>query len=185
MQLSPNKSSQPPPQKVKNILIRHSCSKEVRLNSSFQSPEKFHLLKYSPKYYNTLSLEVTKENPLQSKIKKIKKLQTFTEHFKSDLKRSLFRTLLGNNRKLIKEMPQIPCEHLWSWRKNVDRRFALWKIKLFPNITRLVLPKRRDDYKMKDPDDFLAIRKSSMRDLRNMKGLRHWTSFWKTRIIKR
>ncbi len=59
------------PQKVKNILVRHSCPFEIRSSSSYQHPETSYILKYAPKYYKTLTLKATSQIPLVSKVKKI------------------------------------------------------------------------------------------------------------------
>jgi len=172
--MQPSFTKPAPPQKVKNILIRHSCSKEVRLNSSFQSPERFHLLKYSPKYYNTLSLEVTNENALQSKIKRIKKLKNFKGYFKGNLPPKQWLNLLANTRKEIEELPQIATiqsnirlnQLFWA-------RLTLWKIRFFPNIIRTFLPRRRLDFRfIQDQDDGSFIKKSFMGHLRNIRKVK-------------
>jgi len=96
-------------QKVKNILIR-SFSKD-RQDSSPYNLEASHVLKYSPKYYKSLAIEIRPFSPLLSKIKKIKKLKKFSGRagasFKEILPQNLWFNLLKNNRKEIEESPQI------------------------------------------------------------------------------
>jgi len=167
-------SSKESPHKVKNILLRYSCSKEIKANRSSQHPEKSHLLKYFPKYYKSLTLEVARQNPLFSKIKKVKKLQTFTGAFKEKFPEALLRTLLGNSQKNIEEIPQIICDpSKIGLNKPFWVRLTEWEIRCFPHITRLALPRRKvEETRIEDLDDFLFSRKFLMKYLGGMRKLK-------------
>jgi len=158
-----------PHRQIDSILTRYSCHKELKADEELQHPEKAYLLKYFLKYYSHLTVRAAHESPLFLKIKRIKKLQKFTVDFEKKVPEGLCQTLLGNHRKSMKEIPQIIYKQS-QIRENQSFwiRLALWKIKSFPSIKRLIFPKR----KVEDSDDFLLIRKSFLRYLRNMRRLK-------------
>jgi len=101
---------------VKNILIRHACSNQALFEgSSYQHPEKFRILKYFPKYYHNLTLEISSQSPLLSKLKRIKKLKKFTGHLKSNLPQQIWFNLLENNHREIEEIPRISYSNIPGW----------------------------------------------------------------------
>jgi len=160
-----------PSQKVKNILVRHTCSKKVHPNSNYQHPETSYILKYAPKYYKSLTLQATCQSPLLSKVKKIKKLKAFTGYFNRHLPQQLWFDLLGNNRKEIKEAPQI-----FSSKKNIRPGLSFWKrlnqqkLKHFWNLTRIWLPKQTFDYFNRD--NFLSSKESFVKHVWNLRKLK-------------
>jgi len=164
-------TSQSQSQKSKNILIRHSNT--AKNNKNTQHSEVSYLLKYSPKYYKSLTLEVTPFIPLLSKIKKIKKLKEFTGTFPKRLPVKIWFTLLANSRKEIEENPQIsPSQHKMKQSKWFWRKLNLEKIKFFPNMKRVLLPRWRVDYLMDDNDSFLSIKEPFVSYVWNMRRLK-------------
>jgi len=73
MQTSLAEPQFPPIQKVKNILIRRP--NKGKQNKNPQHLERSYTLRYCPKYYKSLAIEIRPENPPLSKIKKVKKLK--------------------------------------------------------------------------------------------------------------
>jgi len=175
MQTSLN-TPRPSPQKIKNILIRHSCSKRMQENGHYQHPETSYILKYAPKYYKSLTIQATCQSPLQSKVKKIKKLKVFTGYFDRHLSQKLWFNLLGNNRKEIEEFPQISSNKM-----RVRPSKAFWeklnqqKLKNFWNVTRIWLPKWRESYLIDNLDNFLSSKERFVKylwGLRRLKSLK-------------
>jgi len=123
--------------RVKNILIRHIFSDQAETSANSLFLETSHILKYSPKYYKNLALQVKPQNRLLSKIKKIKKLKKFTGHCKDFLlPQKVWFNLLVNSRKDIEEIPEITCKE--PLRTRLDKPF--WnrlnskKIQFFYNV---------------------------------------------------
>jgi len=173
MQSSSYFPSQSPPQKVKNILIRHSCHKKVRFASPYQPPEGSYILKYSPKYYQSLTLQLTLQNALLSKIKKIKKLKAFTGLYKDEIFQKLWLNLLANNRKEIEETPQIEpnkCSIMIS--ASFSIKLNTQKMKYFPNVTRLARPRWDFDYLIGYYNDVLTEKGYFAKYLENMRKLK-------------
>ena len=148
--LSTNPPSQP--RGVKNILVRSSCSNEVRFDSPYQHPEAFYLLKYSPKYYKSLTLEVTCKSSLLSKAKKIKKLKRFRGLFKDSLPPKLWFDLLANNRKEIEEMPELICNQSQIRLNKAWKSLNIKNLKFFLNVRRLSQSKWKSHRMMSDSE---------------------------------
>jgi len=143
----------------------------MRVNSTYQHPENSHLLKYFPKYYKNLGLNITQKNPLFSKIKKIKKLQRFTGCFKGNFRKANWFKVLGNNRKEIQEVPEIVLGQHLIPKKLLKARLALGNLKFFPNITRVFLPTRKDDSRQ-EMTNFSYITNPFLKYLRNTRRLK-------------
>lgn len=152
---------QPPPKSttIKNIIIRHSCSKKVKFSSYREYPEISHILKYSPKYYHNLTIKITPSHPLLSKIKQIKKLKRFTGLFCEALPHKLWFNLLANSRKEIEEIPRImPLEHDSNKTKSFWQKLNLHKVKFLPNLRRVAIPTWNLHYLSDEADSFLSIK---------------------------
>ena len=177
MQASLDKPQSLPAQKVKNILIR--SSNKTRSSESVHHPERSYILKYSPKYYHNLTIEIAPFSPLLSKIKKIKKLKKFKgvtgTSFKDTLPQKLWFNLLGNNRKEIEEAPELLSSETWIERsKSFCRELNLQRMRFFPNVTRIVLSKWRMYSRENYFDPFISIKErliTYIGSLRKLKSL--------------
>ncbi len=103
MQVSLEKTQPTPAQKAKNILIR-SFTKE-RQDSNPHNLEASYVLKYSPKYYKSLTIEIRPYSPLLSKIKKIKKLQKLEGRTGNSFQQILPQKLWSNPLSTKNEFP--------------------------------------------------------------------------------
>jgi len=175
MQPSLEKSQAPSSQKVKNILIR--SSNKPRSSENVHHPERSYILKYSPKYYRSLTIEITPFSPLLSKIKKIKKLKKFNgatvTSFKDSLPQELWFNLFANNRKEMEEAPVLLLSDACiEWNRSFCREFNLQKIKFFPNVTRIVLSKWRMHSIENYFDPFISIKERFIRYIGNLRRLK-------------
>ena len=174
MEASPEKSQPSFIPKVKSILTRHSCSKEIKKNSNYQHPETSYILKYSPKYYKNLTLETSFYSPFLSKVKKIKKFKRFTGLFKGYLPQGLWFNLLASPRKEIEEIPQI-CSVKKSIKpsESSKKRLEQQKIRFFPNMTRALLSEWKVLYLEDDCENLLFIQEHFVRYVLGMRKLKN------------
>jgi len=159
---------------VQNILIRYSCSAKIKINSAYQHPEADYIRKYSPKYYQGLTLEVTRQGSLLSKVKKIKKLKKFTGLFKDNLPQKLWFVLLANQRKEIEEIPQVISKKVsLRYSQSFWKRLTLQRIKYFLNMRSPFRSRGNDDSRRNDFENILLVKESFVKYLGNMRKLKH------------
>jgi len=142
-----------PKSQIKNILIRY--------NSPFKTSgqeEISHILKYSPKYYKSLSLEKTPNRSLLGKVKKIKRLKKLTAVFADKLPQKFWFNLFANTRKEIEEFPEL--NHFFTTDPFLSERLILQKAKFFPNVKRMLFGKGKFYYYARSArNDSLPIKK--------------------------
>ena len=160
------------PEKVKNILVRHSCSKKVRLYGDYKHPETSYILKYAPKYYKSLTLQTTGQSSLFSKVKKIKKLQKFRGYFNRPVPEQVLFDLLGNNRREIEEVPYTYCPNVRIGKIESWERVNEQKLKYFFNVKRILLPKWNEDSPSHDLDTPLLCKEAFVSHVWNLQKLK-------------
>jgi len=125
---------------MKNVLYRYETSPKIQATGYKEGyTEKEYLLKYFPKYYRRLSVDVS-NHPTISKIKRIKRIHHFLGTFKPNQSMNLWYFLLGNKRKDLYSLPLTPS-YVTEWEfENEDSKTSLDKLKFFPNIRRIHVP---------------------------------------------
>ena len=157
-----------PKSQIKNILIRSSFSSEINSDKSKGHPEASYILKYSPKYYKSLTLERPTNRALLSKFKKIKKLKRFTGTFEDKLPQNLWFNLFANTRKEVEEFPELISN--FKPGPFFSERLLIQKIKFFPSVKRILLGQGKFYYyTMSDWDDSLPIKELFARYLCGMR----------------
>jgi len=138
METSSTNQSQFPPPKVKNILVRY-CHPSQRYGTRYL--ENLRLLKHFPKYYKNLSINITPQNSLLSRVKKIKKLNSFTGFLKENeiISRTHWLSLFKSHQKEVDKLPKM---ELGLGRISLSdfRKLHIEEMKFFYNITKLSLP---------------------------------------------
>jgi len=147
---------------IKNILIRHSCSNQIRFsNDTDQYPENLYILKYFPKYEKSLILQGSCRNALLSRVKRIKKVKRFTGYLKDNFQQSIRLHVLTNNQKEIEEIPQIYAN---KFHEGLSQAFLnRQKLKLFLNLKTLRITSPMTDF-----DNFGSL----VQYIGNMKNLK-------------
>jgi len=133
------------------------------------------MMKYCPKYYQSLTLKVTRQSSLLSKVKKIKKLKKFTGLFKDNLPQKLWFVLLANHRKEIEEIPEmIPIGKDPRLPRFFRKQLSLQKIKFFFNVKSLSFSSRLSNQRFDSGHwDYLeSIKELFVRYVRNLRRLK-------------